>query len=561
VARDSTPRPPASPLPVNSPSKGTASGAWNRSADGSVPGTASGSVNGTASGPASGPVNGTASGSVNEALIDVREPGGIVGAAVRGALAGLLGGLAVGPALDRLGLLPAVAHLVGRRSDTVGFAVHLVIAALLGAGFAVLIRRQRAGVGQTVFWGLAYGMFWWYLGPLTMLPLLSGLPAGWNIPAAQAVFPWLVGHLLYGATTALALAGLTLLSRPTAHPNRLPGAARGTAHRGSPTVVRGLIAGVAATWLLSSTITGSGTILAAGGGRWLAWLLGALVGVGYALLFPTASQATGPAAVQGAGYGFLLWVTVPLTAVPLFRDGRLLWSATEVHDVFATLPAYVLLGSCTAGLCTGLARFSRLLLAAPAERADEEGVGARTLRAASRGATAGVIGGLLFTVIMVQIGYLSTVAGLVGSTVTGVGLAVHLVVSVILGASYGLLFRRQSYDPVSGIGWGATYGFLWWVLGALTILPIALGGSPQWSAQNVAAAFPSLVGHLGYGAGLGVVFHWLEARHDPWWIQHATAASRRASAARHRTDLQNSAPAVWALVVPLAVTVTVILGG
>ncbi|HST86702.1 MAG TPA: hypothetical protein VLL08_33495 [Kineosporiaceae bacterium] len=503
------------------------------------------------------PLNGTA----NEALIGVHERFGIPGAAGRGGLAGLIGGLTFGPALDRFDLFPAVAQLVGSQMDTVGFAVHLVIAGLLGAGFGVLIRRQRAGVGQTVFWGLAYGMFWWYLGPLTLLPLLSGLPAGWNIPSAQAAFPWLIGHLLYGASMAFALAGLDLLSRPATRPSRPRGTANGTARRGLPTVVRGLIAGLAATWLLTSTIAGSGAILTAGDGTWLGCLLGALVGVGYALLFPTAAQATGPASVQGAGYGFLLWVTVPLTAVPLLRDGRLLWSADDVHEVFATLPEYVLLGSFAAGVYTGLARFSRLLLAAPAERVDEEGAGARTLRAASRGATAGVIGGLLFTVIMVQIGYLSTVAGLVGSSVTGVGLAVHLVVSVILGASYGLLFRRQSYDPVSGIGWGVTYGFLWWVLGALTILPIALGGSPQWSAQNAAAAFPSLIGHLGYGAGLGVVFHWLEARHDPWWIQHATAASRRASAARHRTALQSSAPAVWALVVPMAVTVTVVLGG
>ena len=160
---------------------------------------------------------------------------------------------------------------------------------------------------------------------------------------------------------------------------------------------------------------------------------------------------------------------------------------------------------------------------------------------------------------MVQIGFLGTVARLVGSTTPAVGIAVHLAISMFIGACYGLLFRRQTHDLASGLGWGSAYGFLWWILGALTILPIWLGGQPQWTAQAAAAAFPSLIGHLAYGASLGVTFHLLESRYDPWWIPHTAGYAARA--ARRRAELASSAPAVWILVVLMAVTVTVLLGG
>ena len=473
------------------------------------------------------------------------EPPGRLASAGRGACAGLIGGLVSGAALARLDRLPEIAHLTGTNAVAVGWAVHLGLAQLLGAGFAVLIRRQRAGTGETVFWGLGYGMFCWYVGVLTLLPLLGRETPAWGVPAARAAFPLLLGEMLGGVITAVGLAALNHTG-----PVRIRRRA----------LLAGLAAGLGATWGLAASLRASGSILVAGQGLWVALGLGVGAGLGYAWLFPGAGRSLGPATVQGAGYGFLLWVIFPLTVQPLLREGELLWSADQVQARFATLPVYVLYGALIAVLHTAAAWLGRLLLAAPAERADEEGLGARTLRAVGWGASAGVIGGLLFTVIMVQIGYLSTVAGLVGSNVTGVGLAVHLAVSVILGASYGLLFRRQSDDLVSGVGWGLSYGFLWWVLGALTVLPLALGGDPQWSAAGAAAGFPSLVGHLVYGAGVGAVFHRLEARHDPWWIHRVSAAARRAAAIRRRTERQRSAPAVWALVVPMAVTMLVVLG-
>ncbi|WP_407284935.1 hypothetical protein [Streptomyces sp. BP-8] len=83
-----------------------------------------------------------------------------------------------------------------------GFAVHLLIAAIIGSIFGVLVARQR----ELLLWGLAYGVLWWFLGPLTLLPILLGEPVAWDVATAQDLIPSLLGHLAYGASTAAVLA-------------------------------------------------------------------------------------------------------------------------------------------------------------------------------------------------------------------------------------------------------------------------------------------------------------------------------------------------------------------
>ena len=97
-------------------------------------------------------------------------------------------------------------------------------------------------------------------------------------------------------------------------------------------------------------------------------------------------------------------------------------------------------------------------------RHDDEGVRTQGARAVGRGALAGLVGGLLFTVVMLQIGFLPSVAGLIGSTSALTGFLVHLIIANLIGISYGFLFRRQSYDVGSALGWGVSFGFFWWIL-------------------------------------------------------------------------------------------------
>jgi len=128
---------------------------------------------------------------------------------------------------------------------------------------------------------------------------------------------------------------------------------------------------------------------------------------------------------------------------------------------------------------------------------------------------------------------------------------------MIIGVTYALLFRRHSFDVRSGIGWGVAYGLLWWILGALTLLPVLLGGNPQWSADAAARAFPSLVGHVAYGIGLGVAFYLLEARYNPWWITSSEAETH--ATRERRQQVLASAPALWAFVIFVTIFVMILL--
>ena len=320
------------------------------------------------------------------------------------------------------------------------------------------------------------------------------------------------------------------------------------------TAVRGACAGTAVSAVLY-------LVLDVMAGAELGWLfvVGALAGLGYPALFGAGPERAGPAVVRGTAYGFLCWVVAGATLPPLLAHGALDWSPAAVAVATDRLPAYLLLGAGTATAFTGLGTITRWLFVDDIRARHVESPGDRGGRALRYGALAGVAGGLLFTVVMVLVNELPQVAGLVGAHTPAVGLVVHLVIAVLIGVSYAVLFRRRSFDLASGVGWGVSYGFLWWVLGNLTLLPVLLGGAPQWSAVGIAAGFPSLVGHLAYGAGLGTVHHLLEERTNPWWFERSEVETRRVAAQRIQT--LSSAPALWSLIGFVAVTIPVLVGG
>ncbi|MDT9691860.1 hypothetical protein Q5762_26715 [Streptomyces sp. P9(2023)] len=176
------------------------------------------------------------------------------------------------------------------------------------------------------------------------------------------------------------------------------------------------------------------------------------------------------------------------------------------------------------------------------------------------GVLAGLAGGAIFTGVMVAVGFLPVVAALVGSESAVVGLVIHLLISQVIGVTYAIFFRRRSFDPASGIGWGVSYGFLWWFLGNLTllpVLPVLLGAAPRWSDAALALSFPSLVGHLAYGAVLGLVYQRLEERVSPWHLTRSEATAARA-AARHEQTL-SAAPALWSLLTCVALLIPVLV--
>ena len=188
---------------------------------------------------------------------------------------------------------------------------------------------------------------------------------------------------------------------------------------------------------------------------------------------------------------------------------------------------------------------------------EAEGPGLRTITTMGWGALAGLAGGLIFGVIMIATGTLPIVAGIVGGTSPVLGFVVHLVISAIIGMTFGLLFRYEAPNLGSGIAWGLVYGLVWWFLGWLTLLPILLGGSFDWSATAVSAALPELIGHLMYGVAIAFVFMWLERRYNDWLLLDPRLAVREA---RRRRPIGTPAPALWLFALGLGVLLPIVLG-
>jgi uncharacterized membrane protein YagU involved in acid resistance len=132
-------------------------------------------------------------------------------------------------------------------------------------------------------------------------------------------------------------------------------------------------------------------------------------------------------------------------------------------------------------------------------------------RALSLGAIAGLIGGIPFGMMMAMMGMMPMIGMLVGVENAFVGVLVHGVISAVTGAVYGVFAVRLPQTWGSAILAGMVYGVIWWVLGALILMPAMLGmfenifaiGQMQWM---------SLMGHIVFAEVLALSFLWLYRR-------------------------------------------------
>ncbi len=121
-----------------------------------------------------------------------------------GALAGLAGGVVFGVMMHAMGMIGMIAGLVGAEGAAVGWGVHLVNSAIIGAIFGLVAGRIR-GWGSAAGAGAAYGIVWWVLGALLIMPLWMGMPP---FQLNETAMYSLVGHLMYGIVTGVVFLAL-----------------------------------------------------------------------------------------------------------------------------------------------------------------------------------------------------------------------------------------------------------------------------------------------------------------------------------------------------------------
>ncbi|MDQ3081969.1 MAG: hypothetical protein M3R07_07120, partial [Gemmatimonadota bacterium] len=98
------------------------------------------------------------------------------------------------------------------------------------------------------------------------------------------------------------------------------------------------------------------------------------------------------------------------------------------------------------------------------------------------GALAGLVGGVVFGMMMQMMSapapdggsmpMMAMVAKVVRSESLAVGWLYHLFNSAVIGALFAAVLGGRVHNSVSGLGLGAVWGFVWWILGGLILMPL-----------------------------------------------------------------------------------------
>jgi hypothetical protein len=85
--------------------------------------------------------------------------------------------------------------------------------------------------------------------------------------------------------------------------------------------------------------------------------------------------------------------------------------------------------------------------------------------------------------------------------------AINAIIMTLAGIVYAAIFKRAANDRRGGWLFGASYGFLWWIIAPISLLqlfnsrPVAVG----------TAAMGLFGAHVLYGLVLGLIFPWVHS--------------------------------------------------
>ncbi len=435
----------------------------------------------------------------------------------------------------------------------------LAVGGLFGLVFAVLFARRANSAGAGLIWGLAAAFLMWLVFPAGLRPLFA---AGFHSMAAlgdaRDQFPLLVGYLVCLGMPV----GLTLGILGGLHSGR----ADVRFHWGRAIVaggLAGLLAGfIFDRWMSAGDyfplLAGLSHLPSRAVSLGLQFGIAVLMGVIFGILFQRDVRGYGSCMGWGVGYAILWWFLGPLTILPLVSRAPLDWSSDSGSAVFGSLVGHIIYGLILGVTYATLDKiWVRLFIQSDPLNREAHGPGLRVLQSLGWGALAGFAGGVVSSPIMLQTGVLSKVAGLATSFTNLHGLVLHLLVSTLIGMSFGLLFRNESPNLGAGVAWGWLFGLMWWYLGPMTLLPLILTGVCDWSTDAASALLPSLMGHLIFGAVTAYVFLRLEHRYMRWLQLDPRIAMREKRRVR---PLGTPAPALWFLVLGLGVLLPILLG-
>jgi hypothetical protein len=303
-------------------------------------------------------------------------------AVVAGGLAGACSGLIFSRWMYEGHFFPLLSGFgeLSSRHATVMF--HFVVALVIGSTFGLLFQRDIHSYGSSMGWGLGYAMFWWFLGQLTILPVLSGASLDWSADRGSELFGSLVGHIIYGLILGVVYASfdrfwvrLFIQSDPLNREREGPGLnILRSLQRGAGA---GLAGGLVSSPIMLATgvlpkVAGSGAGVSLPTGFILSLLIGAVLGMSYGLLFRREGPNLGWGASWGWVFGMIWWYLGPMTLLPLMLTGECDWSTAAASALLPSLLGHLAYGAVTALVFLLLdRRYTRWLLLDPKAAARE----------------------------------------------------------------------------------------------------------------------------------------------------------------------------------------------
>ncbi|MBV9489842.1 MAG: hypothetical protein JO069_08980 [Verrucomicrobia bacterium] len=275
-----------------------------------------------------------------------------------GGSAGLVGGWAFGQWMAKVDHFPLIAGLVHLRSREAGVTLHFVFAFIIGASFGLLFQRDVRGYGSSLGWGLAYGLFWWFLGPLTLMPLWQGRLLDWSAQHGQELYGSLVGHIVYGLIVGVIYAAVDRLwvalfieGDPIHRHPEAPGSR--TLRSIGWGAAAGLLGGMVFLPMMAA-VTGLSTIAGLVGssspavGVIVHLLSSGLIGVSYGLLFERESPDLAAGIAWGLLYGLVWWFAGRLTLMPMLQGLSFTWTHEAAVVALPLLTGHLIYGAVTA---------------------------------------------------------------------------------------------------------------------------------------------------------------------------------------------------------------------
>lgn len=436
---------------------------------------------------------------------------------------------------------------------------HFVLASLFGLVFGLFFSKRATSPGAGLIWSLGFAFFLWLAVPAGLGHLLSGSRHAESMFGdAQEHFPELVAYLV-------------CLGMPVGLILGICGAIRGKTNQSAFSWGRAIIVGgfsgllggmIFGRWMSSGDffplLGGLGVIHSHNTTVALHFGIAILIGATYGLLFQRDVRGFGSSMGWGLGYGIFWWFFGPLTMLPLVKRAGLDWSSDRGTALFGSLVGHILYGLIVGVTYATVDRlWVRLFIQSDPLNREPEGPGLRLFRTLRWGAFAGLAGGLVASPILFATGVLSSVVGLDTHLSGFNGFLVNLLVSSLIGMTYGLLFRHEAPNLGLGVMWGWLFGLIWWYIGPMTLLPLILTGECDWRASAASALLPSLTGHLLFGATTAFIFLLLERRYTRSLFLDPRAAAREL---RRIRPVGTPAPALWLFALGLGILLPILLG-